>query len=96
MTETLFMPNRNTPPKHMTQNYKLVTRSRRDWEPRKNGWVTFSWSKWEPIPLRVDRKDIPRAPVAAAPALANVARPRRMSPLLTAMLLAGAMAGSMR
>lgn len=53
------MPDRNSPPKHKTPNYRLVTHTYETMpvfpmgRPRK-----YSVSTWEPVPLRANRKDI--------------------------------------
>ena len=47
-----------TLPKHKTPNYRQVRHTRRNWVAWKNGWETFVWWIWEPMPLRSTRKDL--------------------------------------
>jgi hypothetical protein len=52
--------NKNTPPKHKTQNYKLVTYTTRHFNAFGQGGLTTvsHTSRWEPVPLRSNRKDL--------------------------------------
>lgn len=52
------MPNKNTPAKHKTPNYRLVSHDFvvTDIWGRKHRVVTSG--TWEPMPLRADRKDL--------------------------------------
>lgn len=47
----------NTPPKHQTPNYRLVTHTRNitDAFGRKR---LVSWCSWDAMPLRAGRKDV--------------------------------------
>lgn len=49
--------NKTTPAKHKTPNYRLKTYT---YEAKSllGGMRTYSFSKWEPVPLRATRKDL--------------------------------------